>query len=444
MESSLARSQISLKTLKCSKSKLAEIQLQLSQIFKILKISEDEETLSPKNINFIIKSYSSLKFQEQSLSSKFQTLTEYQLEKQKQCDLIRQELTTLKSDDLNSTTPKPSKFTFNQLKSALSNQELSDSQSKFTQIQDLILQVYLKIINQINHYKKIIENIMLQMKNYEKDEDLLRSLERLENFYHVSKSSHLKNLYGKRKCLTIIDQKNGLAWQELGSRFKSTISLEKIKKLLNRNFGYVTRHKESNEVKLIGINGIAELIKLDELACIFIEGNGIDAKMIGYISSPKVMIIELNKIAGYEVNHSVKVVLDTLLEIFEKIELRVKNGKKKIIEVFDRDLEYDGVEVDELEFGELYETLKSSYIKKKSSEELSLKVNTDSSYNDKSTRSSGQLFPPTKLNKTTRPSAKPSSFDFKLPISSTRHLKVCENERMSLRYSPTFSTIIYK
>ena len=285
---------------------------------------------------------------------------------------------------------------------------------------------------------------MLQMKNYEKDEDLLRSLEKLESFYHVSKSSHLKNLYGKRKCLTIIDQKNGLAWQELGSRFKLTISLEKIKKLLNKNFEYVTRYKESNEVKLIGINGIAELIKVDELACIFIEGNGIDAKMIGYISSPKVMIIELNKIAGHEVNNSVRVVLGTVLEIFDKIQLRIKNGKKRIVELFDRDLEFDDSEIDKLEFDELYESLKSTYLKKKSSEEFSLKVNTESSYNDKSTRSSGQLFPPTKVSKTTRPSAKPSSFDFKIPVISARNLKVMENERMSLRYSPTFNTISYK
>jgi hypothetical protein len=359
---------------------------------------------------------------------------------------MKEELQLLKSSESKSPPEHLQKLTFNQLKSLLSSKESTTFHLKFSETQQTILSVYTKILNITNHLKKSVESVLIQMKVFEKDEEILRSIEKLESLHHVSHSQHIKSIYGKRKCLTIVDQRRGLKLEE-SRRFayKSTISLEKIKNLLHRNLDQ-SKHKAS-ALELLGIDEIAELIKADVLACVFVESSDIDAKMIGFLSSPKAMMIELNKLAAVNFTAFLEVLLNILLDLVAKVKLRISSGKREILTFFEENLPENCFKTESLKFSDFFEQLKMFYLRKRCEdikiEENSLRVNTENSYHDKMNRSSGHHMHGSRFSKSTKASSKAGSLDFKFPATSSRFLKVLESERFSLRYSPSFQSGSY-
>ena len=424
-----------------SERSLGEIQMNLSIIKRNIRDCPDfSEPLSTKDISFIVDAYSRLKFQEQSLSVNFQNLSEEQMDKQVKCEKIREELGILKSNELNFLPHLSSQMTFNQLKLSLDNEELFENSESFTQIQQTLIQLHLKILGLSVKITKNLENIFNQTKVLGKPEDLISALDHLENPSRLHTTKQIRDVFSRRKSVTLADNRKGKPFMIADKAHKSTISEIKIRELLVKNYEYIVKFKGTER---LSIDEIAKMIAADTMVCFFVELNGIDSKMIGFLNSPKQMIETLNKIACDNFKNQAYGTFSSILQLLNLLNLKITLGKEEILQFFSEKSPENLPEIRRfLQEGELtvnFEVFDKIRIKKKEfkfNEDPSLRVNTESNYIEKSTKSSIHTPKHRKIPKSSKSSFKLNGFDFKPHSTSNKHLRISDPDRFSLRCSP--------
>lgn len=420
---------------------LDEIRTSLSIIKKNIRDCPDiSEPLSAKDINFIVDAYSRLKFQEQSLSVNFQNLTEEQMDKQVKCEKIREELSQLKSNELNFLPHLSKKMTFNQLKLSLDNEELYENNKSFTQIQQTLIQLHLKILSLSAKIRRNLENIFNQTKVLGKPEDLIAALDRLENPNILQTTQQIKDVFSRRKSVTLVDSRRGKPFAIADKVFKQTISEAKIMELLVKNYEYIVKYKGNER---LSIDEIAKMIAADTIVCFFIEINGIDSKMIGFLNSPKQMIVTLNKIACDNFKNQAFGTFSSILQLLNLLNLKITLGKNEILQFYSEKSPENLPEIQRfLQEGELtvnFEFFDKIRIKKeiKNNEDQGQRLITESNYIEKSTKSSIHTPQLGKPPKTSKNKFRINSFDFKPNSSSNKHLRISDPDRFSVRCSPS-------
>lgn len=363
------------------------------------------------------------------------------MEKQVKCDKIHEELGILKANEVNSQTSNSKKMTFNQLKLALDNQELREKNFFFLETQNVMIQLHLKILNFTEKIKKNIENVCGQCRGIGKDEELQKCLDNINCLNMGRLTQPSRDVFQRRKSVTLVEKRRGKPFVVADKVYKQTISEGKIKELLMKNYEFLMRYKGSER---INIDEIAKMVAEDAIACFFIEISGIDSKMIGFLSSPKLMIIELNKIACENFKNQVKDTFSSISDTLTLLNSKTSQGKDKILAFYSENSPESLPEIKKfMEIGqflpvpEIYERI---LMKKdvKEREDLGVKAFTEGNLAEKSTKSSSQISHFGKTPKTSKNTEKIPGFDFKVHSASHKKLRLAENDRLSVRYSPAF------
>ena len=249
-----------------------QLELIQSYIPESLKFSEP---LTVENIQFIINSYSKFKFQEHSLSIKFQNLTEEQLEKQHKCDEIAEELHKLKADNEEFPSTQQS-LTYNQMKAVTETENISKNTRNFENSFDMIIKSYLYLSNLSSTIVKTLNSISQYSCFHQNDNDLIFAINTIQKFQQGFVAKPEKEKKSLKKTVTIKEKtrtsKTDL--ENLEELMSFSISLSDIKEILIK---YIKDPKFLNE--------LASLIKTDRIACFFLDVYDIESKFSSAINN---------------------------------------------------------------------------------------------------------------------------------------------------------------
>lgn len=296
------------------------------------------EPLGKKDIEFIIRSYSTLKFQEHSLSLKFQNLTEEQQEKQKKCDLIRAELKKIKKDEeLENKSQKTHKMTFNEIKSLLDDQKIIDKIQQFEVTQKWLLRVYLKMLSLAGFINKNLETISLYSKFHTRDHSLVLALDEIKSLLKSPKNNKA-GLLIKRKLTKGFEKKKTFKTEPdyIEETQNMKLNLRKIKDSLKK-FGDRLSEKqkfggEKLKFDLIDISECAVLINHDFLSCFFIEAQDFESILNDSMTDPFKLVTEVHKSGVHAYTIRFQSLSRVLTEVFNWIKTKNTELKKEIFE----------------------------------------------------------------------------------------------------------------
>ena len=287
-----------------SKSKLMEIRSLLALLQKHCNdCPQFSEPLTKFDIDFIVSSYSKLRFQEHSLSLKFGNLTEEQIDKQRKCDHMNQELKKIKEDEeIDSKYPKNHRFTFNQLKSLLDDYKILETKQVLEQSQKVILRVYLKILNIGNFISKNLATIGLNSKYHSNDNSVLIALDEIKSLQRSPKSTQTSGFLLKRKQTKALEKKKTYKTDlepnedHQNNRLNPKKIKDFLRKFLDKKAERAKFGAENFDLNLIDLDQCCNLISRDLLACFFIDINDLDSRSMESINDSKSLITEINMI----------------------------------------------------------------------------------------------------------------------------------------------------
>lgn len=282
--------------------KIMEIrqQLDLIQVY-CSDCPKFSEPLSKRDIEFIIKAYSTLKFQEHSLSLKFENLTEEQQDKQKKCDVIHAELKKIKEDEeLENKLGKTHNLTFNEIKSLLDDQKIIEKTQTFELTQRWLLKAYLKMLSLAGFITNNLETISLYSKFHIREHSLLLALDEIKSLLKSPKSSST-GLLLKRKLTKGIEKKKTFKTEldSLEDVQTAKLNLRRIKDFLRKFVDLLVDKQKFGGEKisfdLVDLNECAVMISHDALLCFFIEIQDFDSKLLEEMSNSFRLVTGVHK-----------------------------------------------------------------------------------------------------------------------------------------------------
>ena len=331
-----------------SKSKLMEIRSLLALLQKHCNdCPKFSEPLTKLDIEFIVSSYSKLRFQEHSLSLKFGNLTEEQIDKQRKCDHMIEELKKIKEDEeIDSKYPKNHRYTFNELKSLLDDQKILETKQVLEQSQKVILRVYLKILNIGNFISKNLTTIGLNSKYHSNDNSVLIALDEIRSLQRSPKSTQSSGFLIKRKQTKPLEKKKtyktDLEPNEdyQNNRLNPKKIKDFLKKFIDKKADKAKFGAENFDLNLIDLDQCCNLISRDLLACFFIDINDLDSKSMDNINDSKSLIREINIIGINTFKSKFCSLVNSLSEVTIWIKGKTSSLKTEIIEFcIDRGIE---------------------------------------------------------------------------------------------------------
>ena len=283
--------------------------------------------LTAENVQFIINSYSKLKFQEVSLSIKFQNLTEEQLEKQHKCDLIQKELNHLKESNQDLIrSPKYQSLTYNQLRTAMETDSVSINTQNFEGNQKILLKLYLEILNLGTVVCRAINIINQSSIFHQIDSSYMYSSTIINNAQHSFITKQAKEKTELKKKITFKDKKTFKTevdnFEEL---MTFSISLYEIDEILSNVLKNCTNQHE-----------ISSMIKSDNITCFFSDIPDIKSRLQSPTTVPKLLILEINSIGNVIFKEKFTQVCTAVQEILLKISQQFEINKKEIYEFYNR------------------------------------------------------------------------------------------------------------
>jgi hypothetical protein len=324
-----------------SKSKLSEIRDLLSLLrMHCQDCPKFSEPLKKQDIDFIISSYSKLHFQEHSLSLKFGNLTEEQIDKQRKCDAMIEELKKIKEDEEIDSSYKKSRLTFNELKSLLDDQKILGTKQVLEQSQKMILKVYLKVLSISNFFVKSLSTIACNSKFHVQDNAILLFLEDVKSLQRSPKNNQTTGFLIKRKQTKALEKKKTYKTDlEPNEEYQpSRLNLQKIKEFLKK---IIERKNEKARFggdrfgsDLIDLNQCSLMISNDLLACFFIDVHDLDSKNLERIDTSQELVKELNKIGIQVFSRKFSVLLTALSEISNWVQRKTKLLQSEIIDFY--------------------------------------------------------------------------------------------------------------
>ncbi|OMJ73041.1 hypothetical protein SteCoe_28369 [Stentor coeruleus] len=322
-----------------SKEEISIIKKQLDLIKSYIPDCPDFlEPLSEENIIFIINSYSKFKFQEHSLSVKFQNLTEEQLEKQRKCDIIKEELDYLKSSSLNATDFNIGKsMTYNQLKISLESRGESIYNKLFTESQLLIMKTYLQILNLGNVVCRIMQGITYNSPLHNNENDIVLAINVIKKAQKGFIEKQDKEELGKGlkdKDLIEKEHKKSLISSEKKKTFKTEVEMVDeimsfaigINEIEHALFKYI---KDEKTVSLL-----SHMIKVDSISCLFTDFSDLENRCAEDSTQPKNLIINFNTIGNNIFKDRIKQLIQAIQEILIRLSTLFVQNREEIADFY--------------------------------------------------------------------------------------------------------------
>ena len=302
------------------------IHKQLSLIKSYIPDCPDfSKPLNQENIMLIITAYAKLKFQEHSLSIKFQNLTTEQLQKQHTCDTIREELLCLKQSDSYSThSSRFQRLSYNEIKSTMDIHRVSAHSEEFEESQRLLIKLYLQVVNLGSIVCRAVHAINHNSVFHQHDNAFLQAS-------NVIRSSQLGfSGRGEREI------KKTITFREGKKTFKTEI--DNIEEIMS--FSVSLAEIEDTLARFIknskNLHEIAKMIKSDCITCFFVDIHRLDSRLSTLAAQPKALILDLNIIGTSVFKEKYNNVSMSTKEILIRIRDLLAESQKEMIKFYER------------------------------------------------------------------------------------------------------------
>ena len=323
-----------------SKSKIMEIRSLLALLQKHCNdCPKFSEPLTKIDIDFIVSSYSKIRFQEHSLSLKFGNLTEEQIDKQRKCDHMNEELRKIKNDEeVDTKYPKDHRYTFNELKSLLEDKKIIETKHVIEQSQKLILRIYLKILSIGNFFSKSLTTIGLNSKYHSNDNSVLMALDEIKSLQRSPKNRQTSGFLVKRKLTKQLEKKKtyktDLEPNEdyHANKLNPAKIKDFLKKFIEKKAERAKFGAENFDFNLIDSEQCISLISHDLLACFFVDINDLDSKSMENINDSKSLIREINVIGINSFRSKFNTLVNALSEVAIFFKGKTSSLKTEIVE----------------------------------------------------------------------------------------------------------------
>lgn len=267
-----------------SLKELVIIEKRLNEIKQLIPECKGfSQPLCKEDISLIINTFGKLKFQEHSLSVRFQNLTGEQLEKQNECDLIREELLKLKEENEGAFLQNNVGKVNTQLNSEIKLEKSSLKTQDLQENQRLLLQLYLQALNLAMVLCRAVNVINANSVYHQNDNSFANNLnlvKKAQQGFITRKKKELKTAFSSSKKMFRTELDN------LEEIMSFSINLNDIKEILSR---HIPESKVLDEVSV--------LIKADIITCFFLDIPELEVQ-IANIVNKKNVILDLNRIGN--------------------------------------------------------------------------------------------------------------------------------------------------
>lgn len=254
---------------------------------------------------------------------KFQNLTEEQLEKQRKCDLIKDELDYLKSASLNATGFNIGKsMTYNQLKVSLENRGESLCNKLFTESQLLIMKTYLQILNLGNVVCRIMQGISYNSALHNNENGIVLAMNVIKKAQKGFIEKQEKEELGKglkEKDFVEKEHKKSLVGSEKKKTFKTEV--ETVDEIMSFAIGIIDiEHALSKYIKdEKTVSLVSHMIKADSISCLFTDFSDLKNRCAEDSAHPKNLIINFNTIGINIFKDRIKQLIQALQDILTRL-----------------------------------------------------------------------------------------------------------------------------
>jgi hypothetical protein len=267
------------------------------------------EPLNEENVKKIIASFAKLKFQEHSLSVKFQNLTEEQAVKRRIFDEISAEVSQLKDAEKDVPNSGLQHLTLNQIRQFMESDQESAKSTSFEVSQVTLMRVYLNVANIANTLSRLLQFISSNSSFHTQDNAIVFALNVIKRTQQGFSHKNYRVKQGKNTELKIEKKKTFKTEVEGMEEIQQfSKSVYEIEEMLGR---FMTDEKL--------VRKVAKIIKEDSVACLFLDPTDAELRLYRFIQKPTDLVIEINSIGNAAAKDKISQLLGAILDITKSI-----------------------------------------------------------------------------------------------------------------------------